>query len=121
MLKEIKNVRQVDGEPRRRWFDDEYFDLIVWFDKDALVWGFQLCYDREKKPRALTWTRKNGYKHSGIDDGEGAGGTYKSSPILVMDGLFDAGTIAKKLEAASKDLPLQISLFILEKVRGVKL
>lgn len=120
MLKETKNVRQVSGDPRRRWFDDEYFDLIVWFDKDDSVWGFQLCYDRENKPRALTWTKNNGYKHSGIDDGEG-GGMNKSSPVLVTDGLFDAGTIAKKLEAASKDLPLQISLFVLEKVREFKL
>lgn len=121
MLKEFENVKQVSGEPRRRWFDDEYFDLIVWFDKNGSVWGFQLCYDRENKPRALTWTRKNGYKHSGIDYGEGMSGGGMASPVLVTDGLFDTGTIAKRLEAASKDLPLQISLFVLEKVREFKL
>ncbi|MDO8806502.1 MAG: hypothetical protein Q7R35_18985, partial [Elusimicrobiota bacterium] len=98
-----------------------YFDLIVWFDKDDSVWGFQLCYDRENKPRALTWTRKNGYKHSGIDDGEGDGGMNKSSPVLVVDGLFDSGPIGKKLAAASGELPPEICAFVLKKVAEFKL
>ncbi|MDD5209081.1 MAG: hypothetical protein PHV36_06825 [Elusimicrobiales bacterium] len=120
MLKEAKNVSQSAGEPRRRWFDDEYFDLIVWFEKDDSIFGFQLCYDREYKPRALTWTKKDGYKHTGIDDGEG-GGILKESPVLVVDGLFDSGAIGKKLEAAAKELPPQISLFVLKKVSDFKL
>jgi len=33
MLCEIKNVKQYDGEPQRRWFVDDYFDLIVWLSK----------------------------------------------------------------------------------------
>jgi hypothetical protein len=31
MLKEIQKTRQITGEPRRRWFSDEVFDLIVWY------------------------------------------------------------------------------------------
>ncbi len=120
MLKEAKNVRQIEGEPRRRWFDDGYFDLIVWFDKDESIWGFQLCYDREKKPRALTWTKKYGYKHTGIDNGEHPG-RLGCAPVLVEDGLFDPGAIGKKLEAAAKELPPQISGFVLKKVSGFKL
>ncbi|MBI4350439.1 MAG: hypothetical protein HY550_03275 [Elusimicrobia bacterium] len=121
MLKEAKNVRQIEGEPRRRWFADQYFDLIVWFDKDDSIWGFQLCYDREYKPRALTWTKKDGYKHTGIDDGEGEGGMYKGSPVLVADGLFDRGAIGKKLAAAAAGLPPRISGFVMEKVSAFKL
>lgn len=121
MLKEEKKVRQIEGDPRRRWFADEYFDLIVWFDKDDSFWGFQLCYDREHKPRALTWTKKYGYKHAGIDNGEQIWGTSKNSPVLVEDGLFDAGPIGKKLAAASAELPPEISAFTLEKVRAFKL
>ena len=121
MLKEAKNVRQIEGEPRRRWFDDEYFDLIVWYDKDDSIWGFQLCYDREKKPRALTWTKKYGYKHTGIDNGEHVWGTSQNTPVLVEDGVFDPGAIGKKLEAAAKELPLQISCFVLKKVSDFRL
>lgn len=121
MLKEAKNVRQIEGEPRRRWFEDEYFDLIVWLDKDGSLWGFQLCYDRERKPRALTWTKKYGYKHTGIDTGEHIWGTSQNAPVLVEDGLFDSGEIGKKLAAAAGDLPPQISEFVLKKVSGAEL
>lgn len=116
MLREEKNVRQVPGEPARRWFSDEFFDLIVWLEPDRTVWGFQLCYDRGYKPRALTWTKKNGYKHAGIDDGEGAGGMQKGSPVLVEDGAFDALFISRKLAAASAELPPEISAFVVKKV-----
>jgi len=120
MLKEAKNVRQIEGEPRRRWFDDEYFDLIVWFEKNDSIWGFQLCYDREYKPRALTWTKKDGYKHTGIDDGEGSGGMMKESPVLVADGLFNTRTTGQKLEAAAGGLPTEIKDFVLKKVYDFK-
>lgn len=121
MLEEAQNVRQIKGDPRRRWFADEYFDLIVWFDKDDSVWGFQLCYDRGDKPRALTWTRDHGYKHAGIDDGEPAGGSYKSSPVLVADGLFNAQSVGERLKTNTGDLPPGLAAFILDKVRAVKL
>jgi hypothetical protein len=120
MLKEAKHVMQVPGEPRRRWFDDDYFDLIVWFEPGDEFFGFQLCYDRERKPRALTWTQKHGYKHTGIDTGEHVTGNSKSAPVLVADGLFDTNAVAKKLEAAAREMPHEIAVFVLEKVRAYK-
>ena len=121
MLTETKNVRQIENEPPRRWFSDDYFDLIVWFDKDGSIWGFQLCYDRKESPRALTWTKAGGYEHSGIDDGEGPTGGHKSSPILVKDGLFDHKSAGEKLAADSGDLPPEILSFVLEKINKFKL
>jgi len=32
MLVEHAHVRQIHGEGYRRWFADDYFDLIVWYD-----------------------------------------------------------------------------------------
>ena len=32
MLSEDTHVRQIEGEPKRRWFSDYYFDLIVWLE-----------------------------------------------------------------------------------------
>ena len=120
MIKELKNVRQITGEPRRRWFEDEYFDLIIWLDKDDSVWGFQLCYDREKKPRALTWTKAHGHKHTGIDDGEHVWGTSKVSPVLVADGAFDAPSVAKRFEKAAAEMPHALASFVLAKVKEYK-
>lgn len=121
MLKEHKRVRQIQGEPRRRWFEDEYFDLIVWLEPGDALWGFQLCYDRDRKPRALTWTAANGYKHSGVDDGEHVGGAWKGSPVLVEDGLFDAPSISRKFEKAAAEMPHALAAFVLEKVRAYRL
>ncbi len=37
MLKELEDIKQFAGEPKRRWFTDEYFDLIVWQDESAEI------------------------------------------------------------------------------------
>jgi len=44
MMQEVKNVSQNPGEPFRRWFGDNIFDLIVWHDNDWRITGFQLYY-----------------------------------------------------------------------------
>jgi hypothetical protein len=119
MLREIKGVSQPKGEPRRRWFDDEYFDLIVWYAADGGFFGFQLCYDRSRKPRALTWTAASGYRHSGVDDGEGAGVMAKEAPVLVADGLFDAPSVSQRFDKAAENLPAEIRGFVLGKLRGM--
>lgn len=116
MLHEDLNIRQGEGEPPRRWWSDEYFDLIVWFEPPGQIWGFQLCYDRNYAPRALTWTAVKGYTHGGIDDGEGEGGMHKESPILVQDGMFDKKSVGDRLAAASGDMPAEIRAAILEKI-----
>lgn len=120
MLKEDMQVRQIQGDPQRRWFSDEYFDLIVWFEPEGGIWGFQLCYDRENKQRALTWTQANGYKHTGIDDGEHGWGSAKSSPVLTRDGNYDAPLVTAKFRNAAGELPFALISFILEKLREYK-
>ena len=117
MLHEVQDVRQIPGDFRRRWFCDDHFDLIIWFDHEDGIYGFQLCYDRHYKPRALTWTKDKGYRHDGIDNGENKTGTHKSSPILVHDGSFDARTVGDGLELAGKNLPADIIGLVLRRVR----
>ncbi|MFA6091577.1 MAG: hypothetical protein WCU88_00255 [Elusimicrobiota bacterium] len=116
MLREAMDVHQKRDDPPRRWFSDEFFDLIVWFEPDGSIYGFQLCYDREAAPRALTWIKGKGYSHDGIDTGDFPGGSSKASPILVQDGFFDAETITHRLAEASQNLPLEIRSIVLEKV-----
>ena len=70
MLTEFVNVRQVPGEPKRRWFSDDNFELIVWMNEDGKIIGFQLDYDKDKNMRALTWKDPSSYFHHRVDDGE---------------------------------------------------
>ncbi len=116
MLREISNTRQIKGEPRRRWFSDEYFDLIVWLDKNGETVGFQLCYDVSRDQRALTWTIESGYTHNRVDDGEDSPGTYKASPVLVADGLFPYKEIAEAFKRESKQIDKIISNLVYEKI-----
>ncbi|AFG38231.1 hypothetical protein [Spirochaeta africana] len=103
MLQEFENVRQIAGEGKRRWFRDQEFDLIVWFDPDDAdsITGFQLCYDKQGTERAVTWRRNQGFQHHRIDDGEEPYAP-KRSPILVADGVFHAENTAARFRQAAE-------------------
>ena len=118
MLYEIKNVKQYQGEPKRRWFFDHEIDLLVWFDDRDEIVGFQLCYDKLRDQRALTWFRGSGYHYNRVDDGERDGGRrgVKAIPVLLMDGSFDHRRIAAVFREKSKDIPNWISTFVYEKI-----
>ena len=116
MLKEYQQVRQIAGEAKRRWFNDEYFDLIIWLSADDEIVGFQLCYDIARRHRALTWRQESGFTHNRIDDGENRPGKVKASPILVSNGLFDAAQIAARFQQASTQMEQQICDFIYQKL-----
>lgn len=116
MLVEIKNVRQLENERFRRWFSDDYFELIVWYNPDKSIHGFQLCYDIYGFERALTWTENNGYFHNRIDGGEESPMEHKMSPILVADGLFDSSTVAEIFKTASTGIDSAITDLVYSKI-----
>ena len=116
MLKEITYVRQIAGEPRRRWFEDEYFDLIVWFDAQDAIVEFELCYDKPKNQRALRWERPHAYSHFRVDDGEHHAGRGKASPILLRDPRFDREKVLARFELESTGLEEGISRLVREKL-----
>ena len=116
-LTEFANVRQRPGEPRRRWFRSPEEDLIVWYEDDGSLWGFQLCYDRKNLERALTWTKEKGYSHLKVDDGEIEPLTVKRTAILVPDGVFDAGAVLERFHSVSAGLPEDIVQLVGEKIR----
>jgi hypothetical protein len=113
MLTEIHNARQVEGEGFRRWFMDDYFDLIVWYDDEKNLIGFQLFYDKQRHERAVTWTRDHGFQHNRIDAGESPGHS-KMTPIVVADGTFSRDPVAQRFQAASADLEPALARFIHE-------
>ena len=81
--------RAVHGDCDRRWINDDYFDLIVWYSRGDVIRGFQLCYDKPHWERALTWLSDKGFSHMEVDNGEDTAYTNRA-PVLVPDGSFPA-------------------------------
>ena len=116
MLKENISVRQITGEPRRRWFENRDFDLIIWFDDSEAIIGFELCYHKLTDEHALRWDRESGYQHYRIDDGEGGVRKHKASPVSTGGKPFDRHQIALHFEAAKTGLESHLFLFVYEKI-----
>ena len=54
MLVEFPNVKQEGGANRRRWFQGDGLELIVWYGTAGTPQGFQICYigqDRQERER----------------------------------------------------------------------
>jgi hypothetical protein len=115
MLRELTDVRQVIKEPRRRWFADDYFDLIVWVGKKGEFIGFQLCYDKFGDEHALTWHQKTGFAHHRVDSGE-LQRPYKATPILVSDGSLDLVGIFNLFTERSRTIDQKVASFVLGKI-----
>jgi hypothetical protein len=115
MLKEIKTVKQQAGEGLRRWFSDDFFDLIVWLDDAGELIGIQLCYDLLGDERALSWHRARGFSHDRIDTGEQLP-HRNMSPVLVADGVFGRDEIADEFAARSVEIDPEIRRLVSEKL-----
>ncbi len=116
MLMEIPNVRQVEGDPKRRWFRSNQLDLIVWYSESGGIIGFQLCYNRGPEERALTWFEKKGFSHNRVDDGESKN-RHKMTPILVRDGVLDKEGLLKSFDAESAGVDTAVADIVRRKIR----
>ena len=115
MLFELGETRQEAGGPRRRWFTSEACDLILWLNDDETLWGFQFCYDKPMDEHALTWARDFGFSHMKVDTGSRVSGGLET-PILVLDGRFDATHILDAFEKESGEVPEPYRGFVRERV-----
>ncbi|MCK5075468.1 MAG: hypothetical protein KAR38_03780 [Calditrichia bacterium] len=115
MLKEIQNIKQ-DSDPLiKRWFNDDYFDLIIWEDEDKKIVTFQLCYDKNKNEHAFHWVKGKEMTHHRVDDGDRAG-AIKGTPILFPNGKFDSLKILKQFIDSSVEIEKKVSKFIVKKI-----
>jgi hypothetical protein len=115
MMRETEYIRN-DDDGKRRWFTDEYFDLIVWIDRDDTVSGFQLCYDKQGTERALTWRKEAGFMHERVDAGE-TDPARNRTPILLPDGLFPAEDVTKLFDARAAGIDPAVRSFVTAKLR----
>lgn len=114
MLREEK-VRQNKGEPPRRWFADDYFDLILW-GEGADISQMQLCYERGGDEHALVWHREGGFHHFRVDEGE-SGSLKKSSPMMRDDGKFDAARLRREFAARSRRIDPGIRRWVKRRIK----
>ena len=118
-LREIKQVRQIQGELKRRWFTSETMDLIVWMIDMRSVHSFQLCYDKGREEKALTWDAERGFSHVAVDDGEGNGAlNYKATPMLNASRYCDPRKIRLLFETAAQAVPFEVREFVLSKIES---
>lgn len=116
MLLEIRNVEQVPGEPRRRWFFSHEQDLVVWFSENGEPVGFQLSYGKYRNERAIRWKAERGFTHHRVDDGEG-GPLRSDAPLLMEDGAFDASGVLRRFRQLSAEMPRAIVDFVIARLQ----
>ena len=116
MLVEIPKVKQLQGEPRRRWFSDASLDLFLWYDEEDTIIQFQICYDKGPEEQALTWHHEKGLMHHQVDDGENRSFRMKSTPIMVTSSEFDTSKISSKFQALAAELEYGIVSFVLSRL-----
>lgn len=117
MLREILTSRQNPGEPRRRWFASPNIDLFIWVNDQGAPSGFQLCYDKQHREHALTWTQSTGFSHMAVDGGESRPARYKGAPILVSNGAIDAQQILGDFLREATSLPIEFAQLVESRVR----
>ena len=118
-LVEVRETRQIKGEPFRRWFRSDYFDLYVWLGSSGDIVGFQLAYNKEVSERILTWRVEKGFLHESVDAGETPGKT-KMSPVLVPDGAFPSQTVTERFLEECGNIETGISEFVYEKIKNLR-
>lgn len=115
-MQEYVKVRQIPGDPKRRWFYSDEFDLIIWLHPDGVIARFELCYNKKRAERSLVWSRAGGYTHMAVDDGETNPGKYKRAPILVPDGCFDAKQVHAAFAKDCASLPEEVAAHVLQSI-----
>lgn len=116
MLREIRGVVQRDLARRKRWFQDDFFDLYFWQDPGGEVLEMQLCYDRTGRERALVWKRGAGTTHAQVDTGETTA-SRRDTPLLQRGGKFGGWQVRERLAAGAAGLEPRLAAFVLDKVR----
>jgi hypothetical protein len=115
VLREIAATQQ-KGEPPRRWFADDYFDLVVWTSEELGVVAFELCYDKPLCERALRWSCALGWAHFQVDSGE-ATPMRNRTPILLSDGPFPQAEVVGRFTEAATAIDPMVRTFVLAKLQ----
>ena len=62
-LQEYVNVSQKEPGLKRKWFSDDKYVLIIWFDKLSKIKGFQILYGGSEKNCIISWDDDGKFSH----------------------------------------------------------
>jgi len=116
MLRETRHVAQVRDDRFRRCFVDEKLDLVVWYEAEGTIHGFQLAYDPEGSPRIVTWTHGRGLFHASLDVGEDSP-LANRSPILRASTDYNPEQLLAAFASAAAELPGAEKAFVEARLR----
>lgn len=117
VLTEFAQVKQESDGSRRRWFEDEAMELIVWYRRDGTTAGFQLCYPGDdRRERALTWREGSGFAHAPVESGDGRP-DKNLAPVLMTDGAVPWGKLAAEFAARGANLEHELRALVLERLQ----
>ena len=85
MFREFHGLRPGEGHGRRRWFEGDGLDLMVWLGGDGAVTGLEFGYEEAGLPRALRWQAGGGWWSAAVDAGD-ASPLRNESPVLLPGG-----------------------------------
>jgi hypothetical protein len=111
VLVEYKAVKQEAGAGSRRWFEDQSYELVVWYLPGGSVEGFQILYYGKVAERALTWRKDGGFSHSRIDSGTESP-MKNLAPILLPVGKVPWAQVVREFEESSAELEPDLREFI---------
>lgn len=114
MFKELKNVRQNEGEPRRRIFTCDNLSLTVWQQNDSLK-SFQICYEDNGEAMLFSWDADKGFSNRIIDQGESRLFKHKMAAVPLANKSFNKEPMLSRLKS-NKNAQIPSFEFILNKI-----
>ena len=100
-------------ESKRRWFHSLQMDLYVWVDDSDQPYGFELVYRKVTTEFSLRWNAEDGFSHSRVDSGPGAGG-HTASDLLGATSEADVSYVRNLFAEAAGNLPSQVRTLVHE-------
>lgn len=116
-LRELRHVRQIPGELRRRWFASDYFDLIAWFGDDGQLAGFHLHYDKFRDEKVFMWDAGGPLRHQTVDDGDNPG-RMKMTPLMGRAIESDIRPVADRFADESREIDVTLAARVLGRLNG---
>jgi hypothetical protein len=88
--------------------------LIVWYEAEGGIAGFQLCYGGGTVPEhALTWRRGAGFAHHFVDAGDDRP-ERNETPVLLPDGAVPWENLTALFIARSHSLDADLRELVLQ-------